>query len=349
MKKLKVMHVLCMGSFSGAENVAITLINSLKDEVDSVYVSPTGSIHDVLVENDIKHYIVDKVSVPEIRKAIKDEKPDIIHAHDFTAGIVSALSTLRIPVINHLHNNSLWIKSLCIKSIAYGLSALRYKKILTVSDAVMDEYIFGKLLKKKTEVVGNPINLQVIRDKAEKAELNEPSDVVFLGRLSEPKNPIFFIEIINELVKKMPELKVAVIGDGELREAVEKKIAGYGLENNIRLWGFQKNPYGLVKNSKVMCMPSKWEGFGLAAVEALSLGKPVVAAPVGGLKKIVTDECGKLCESKEEFAESLYELLNDTLLLENKMSHAIERADVYDNIDKYKKQIYKMYKDVCNT
>lgn len=344
MKKIKVMHVLCMGSFSGAENVAITLINSLKDEVDSVYVSPTGSIHDVLAENEIKHYIVDKVSVGSIRKAIKDEKPDIIHAHDFTAGIVSAMSTIKIPIVNHLHNNSLWIKKLCVKSIAYGLSGFRYKKILTVSDAVMDEYIFGQALKKKTEVVGNPINLQVIRDKAEEAELKDISDIVFLGRLSEPKNPVFFVEIVNELVKRIPDLKVSVIGDGELREAVEQKISEFGLEKNIRLWGFQKNPYGLVKNAKLMCMPSLWEGFGLAAVEALGLGKPVVATPVGGLKNIVTEECGSLCESKEEFTETIYKLLSDYTILEKKIKAARERADVYDNIAKYKKQIYEVYK-----
>lgn len=346
MKKIKVMHVLCMGSFSGAENVAITLINSLKDEVDSVYVSPTGSIHEVLAENEIKHYIVNKVSVGSIRKAIKDEKPDIIHAHDFTAGIVASMSTLKIPVVNHLHNNSLWIKEWCIKSIVYRLSSFRYKKVLTVSDAVMDEYIFGRALKKKTEVVGNPINLQVIRGKAEETELKDESDIVFLGRLSEPKNPVFFVEIVNELVKKIPAIKVSVIGDGELSEAVESKISEFGLEKNIRLWGFQKNPYGLVKSSKVLCMPSLWEGFGLAAVEALGLGKPVVATPVGGLKNIVTAECGSLCESKEEFAEALYELLSDSSKLEKKIKAAKERADVYDNIEKYRKQIYRIYKEI---
>lgn len=60
MGKLKVMHVLCMSSYSGAENVAITMINSLKDKVDSIYVSPDGSIREVVEQNGIRHYAVEK-------------------------------------------------------------------------------------------------------------------------------------------------------------------------------------------------------------------------------------------------------------------------------------------------
>ena len=78
---------------------------------------------------------------------------------------------------------------------------------------------------------------------------------------------MLFVEIVKKLVSKIPQLKVAIVGDGELRKQVEQKILDLNLTENITLWGFQKNPYGLVKNTKVVCMPSVWEGFGLAAVE----------------------------------------------------------------------------------
>lgn len=78
------------------------------------------------------------------------------------------------------------------------------------------------------------------------------------------------------------------------RDKYGARIEELGLVHVIRLYGFQKNPYIYLKQAKVMCMPSKWEGFGLAAVEALALGKPVIAAPVGGLNDIINDNCGKL-------------------------------------------------------
>lgn len=346
MKKLKVMHILCMSTYSGAENVAITLINSLKDKVDSVYVSPDGSIREVVEQNGIEHYAIDKVSVPNIRKAIKDIEPDIIHAHDHTAGVSAVLSGTKVPIINHLHNNTPWLQTICIKSLAYGISCFRYQQILTVSESVMDEFIFGKFLREKTKVVGNPINITEIRNKADIAELDAPSDIAFLGRLSPEKKPFFFLEIIKDLVKQNPDLRVSMVGDGELRKEVEEKINLYNLGKNITLYGFQNNPYGLLKTSKILCMPSAWEGFGLAAVEALALGKPVVASPVGGLVNIVNDNCGKLCHTKEEFEAEISILLQDTQTYNQKHEGAVKRAEQLNNLKVYREEILSIYNKI---
>jgi glycosyltransferase involved in cell wall biosynthesis len=185
--------------------------------------------------------------------------------------------------------------------------------------------------------------LQNIREKADNAEKNDDSDVLFLGRLAEPKNPLFFIDIVSAVVKNIPHLRVAIVGDGELRAEVEAKIKDLELQNNVVLWGFQENPYGLIKNTKVVCMPSVWEGFGLAAVEALILGKPVVASPVGGLKNIVNDECGKLCDSLESYVSAIAELLVDDEMYEQHCIQATKRAEQLDNIEDYKEKILKIY------
>lgn len=283
MKKKKVLHILNTGSYSGAENVVITIINNTKSEIDSVYLSKDGSIRKILAENDIQFYPVEKLSFSELRRAVKAIKPDIIHAHDFTAGMMAAVSTRGISIINHLHNNSPWLQKIGLKSILYAMSSFRYKKILTVSDSVMDEFVFSKICKDKTVVVGNPIDIKKIIGKVENKNICEPYEIAFLGRLSHQKNPIFFLEIIYEIKKQLPNVQVKMIGDGELREQVENRIKELELEDNVKLLGFKGNPYEYLYKAKILCMPSDWEGFGLAAVEALTLGKPVVAASVGGL------------------------------------------------------------------
>lgn len=110
----------------------------------------------------------------------------------------------------------------------------------------------------------------------------------------------------------IPSVKVAIVGDGELRDNVMEKYKEFSLEDNIKMYGFVRNPYGLLKSSKILCMPSQWEGFGLAAIEALVFGLPVLAAPVGGLANIITSECGKLCTSREEYVSEMknYYLIN---------------------------------------
>lgn len=343
---MRVLHVLNTGRFSGAENVVISLIHAMEGYYECAYSSPDGPISDILNENGIIFYPIhtESINVFELKRTLDEYKPDIIHAHDYNAGIMAVLTGTKVPIINHLHNNTPWLRTICLKSVVYGLSCLRYKEILTVSDSVMEEFIFGNYLHEKTTMVGNPINLQKIRTSARKAELVDESDIVFLGRLAEQKRPVFFIDIIEEISKRIPNVRVAMVGAGDLISEIERKISIGGLQDNIRLYGFQKNPYGLVNNSKILVMPSAWEGFGLAAVEGLALGKPVVATPVGGLKNIVQSECGMLCIEKLDFVEEIFKLLSDEEYYRKKSKAAIKRANKFDNIVNYRNQVDEIYK-----
>lgn len=366
MRKLRVLHILNSNRYSGAENVAITMINHMRNHIDFAYESLDGQIRDVLKDNDIKFYPVPKTTPSEVRKVINSFRPDIIHAHDYTDGMAAALTGTRIPIINHLHNNSPWLKSYGVKSFSYGLCANRFNKILTVSDSIMNEYVFGNRFKRKTITVGNPVDLNRIKTLAgfisteDILETKKDYDIAFLGRETPQKNPIRLLKIIrlvrDRLYEKRAdkdsddpqwhELKAIMIGDGEMRDEVNAEIKKLHLEDNITCVGFQSNPYKYLKAARVMLMPSSWEGFGLAAVEGMTLGLPVVASPVGGLVDIVNDECGRLCKTDQEFVDEIVRLLLDKEYYEIKVEAAIERAARFDNLDEYMEQIYRVYKEV---
>ena len=347
---MRVLHVLNTGGYSGAENVVISLIKSMPDDVEAAYASPNGVIKEILSEEGIMFFPIQtpNVNVMTLRKIIRNYKPDIIHAHDFLASVIAAVGGRKIPIISHLHNNPFWIKKICIWTVIYVCSSIKYKRILAVSDAVIDEFVFGKYLKGKSEIVGNPVDLQTIRDKADQNIRSDKYDVIFLGRLTEAKNPEFFLEIVKDLVKKIPSVHVVIVGDGELRDVIKRKCKEFNLEGNVKLYGFLRNPYNMLQSSKLLCMPSRWEGFGLAAVEALTFGLPVVASPVGGLVNIVTKECGKLCVGKEEYVDEICKLLVDEQYYQEKSAKARERAEEFDNIDQYSKNIVEIYKEILN-
>ena len=124
------MHILNTSSYSGAENVAITIINNMNSDYECAYVSMDGLIRSVLDKNGITFLPISKMSIREISRIIAIYKPDIIHAHDFTASVVSSLSTRKIPIISHIHNNSPWIKTYHPYSFAYLVTAMKCKKIL---------------------------------------------------------------------------------------------------------------------------------------------------------------------------------------------------------------------------
>lgn len=341
---MKIVHILKSNKYSGAENVAITIINKMKDRNDIVYVCPEGEIREYLKKYNINYEPVKKISVKEIKRIIKKYKPDIVHAHDFSASVISAIASNRKNVISHLHNNNPRMKKINLYSIIYLCSTLKYKKILMVSQAIMDEYVFRKNIAKNVEILGNPIELEKIVKLSKEYKCDELYHIAFLGRLSDPKQPEKFIQLIKELKETIKNIKAVMIGDGPLREKCEKIIKENDLEKNIILKGFIKNPFPILKNSKVVCMTSKYEGFGLAAIEALVLGKPVVATDVGGLPDIVNDTCGKIYKEIEEAKKEVIKLLDNEEYYKSKSLNAIKRSQEMNNIDEYINKLEKIYK-----
>ena len=346
-KKIRVMHILALGGYSGAENVAISIISNTKELCDSVYVSPSGSIDEVLADNGIEHFVIEKSNIRNIKYAIDKIQPDIIHAHDFTNSVFAALTLTKIPIISHLHNNPPWIKRRGVKSILYAFVSHKYKKIFVVSDAVINEYVYGKCIRKKSLIIGNPIDIKKIKDLSDENDHEKRFRIAFLGRLSRPKNPMKFVRIIDELKKTVKEIKTVMIGDGELRNEVEDAILRNGLESNIYLAGFQSNPYKLLQSADVLCMTSDWEGYGLAAVEALALGLPVVCTSVGGLRGIVNYSCGMLCDTEAEIVSALNKILTNSVLLEELVQGAFRRAKELDNLEEYMDNMKGCYIELC--
>lgn len=340
--KKRVLHLLSSNSLSGAESVAINIIKSLENEYEFVYVSPKGQIEGVLKEKGINYIELDNINPYSLNKLLKKWKPDIVHAHDFRASIKVALSLYKCKKVSHLHQNPFWIKNINKYSIAYTSTCFAYNNILTVSSQVKDEAIFSKVVKHKIQVLDNYVDRENVIQKSKLSCTDGEYDIVYVGRLAEEKDPIRFINIIKEVSKLKPELKVAIVGDGILSNECKNLIRKLKLESNIEMMGFLNNPYSIINKSKVLVMTSKWEGFGLVAVEAMILGKPVVAPPVGGLKSVIDENCGYLCETDNEFVMRICNILLDSDYLKYSQN-AINRSYKFTNRAKWVQNIRNIY------
>lgn len=344
-----IVHILNTGSYSGAENVVISLTREMRKHFPNqyrfIYMSLQGTIKERLSNEKIEYYPVKALSLKSIRKMIVKYQPDIIHAHDYTASMLSAVVHGNISVICHLHNNNLWIQKFDLRSIAFLLTTLCYKKILLVSASIENEYIFGHLIRKKTITLGNPIDIQQIRNKSKEYSMHD-YEIAFMGRLSEAKDPLRFITIINQLRKRGWKGKALMIGEGELKETVQEEIKNLKLQDHIFLKGFVENPYPLLKAAQLLCITSKWEGYGLMAAEALALGVPVVSTRVGGLKQILNNTCGIFCDSNEEFIMEIEKISRDISYRQKLSEGALKRAYELHNIESYLIHINKLYNTV---
>ena len=137
------------------------------------------------------------------------------------------------------------------------------------------------------------------------------SDIIFIGRLIEEKNVDLLIRALVLVREEVPKIRCIVIGEGPERDFLQNMIKEYNGNSTITFMGFLENHddvIAMMKASKVYASPSKREGFGITALEAMACGLPVatVAAPKNAVKTMVTDKTGIICDaSPESFAEGL--------------------------------------------
>lgn len=342
---VKILHLLSSNRFGGAENVVcqiIRMFDSIPD-FEMVYCSPDGPIRNTLIEQGILFAPLERLSLQKVKQIIVEQRPDLIHAHDFRASVIAGTSTKKLPILSHLHSNPPWMATYNLKSFIYAATCPSYHTILTVSDSVFNRYVFRKLFQSKQYTIGNPINVQEICKKSENYTENSNYDIGFCGRLSNEKGPLTFLDILYQVKQKIPNINAAIVGDGDLRMQVEETIQKRGLSQNVVMYGFVSNPYPIIKNCKLLCMPSLWEGFGLVAVEALTLGVPVVCSNVGGLPGIVNNDCGKLCRSKKEYILEIIQLLKDSQYHAKKSISAKQTAKRLDNVHEYAHYLQTTY------
>lgn len=341
--KIKVLHLLSSNNYSGAENVAINIIKSLENDYEFVYVSPNGPIEKVLEEKNINYLSLNSTSIRCLNSVLHMWKPDIIHAHDFRASVKVALLSYKCKKISHLHQNPNWIKNINARTLLYTLSCFVLDEVVTVSPEVLNEAIFSKIIKKKSSVLYNIVDTKNILNSIKDCSQDNDFDLAFVGRLSKEKNPLRFIKIVKDVAIHKKDIKAVIVGDGELMYECKKLINELGLNEKIFMTGFLSNPFPIMNSSKVLVITSEWEGFGLVAVEAMALGKPVFATPVGGLNSIVNSECGKLCYSNEEFTKEINMALDNSYYYNKLSIGALNNVIKFSNKDVWIEFIKTLY------
>lgn len=197
----------------------------------------------------------------------------------------------------------------------------RFNKIIGVSESVCDSFVnfFPKL---QAVCCYNPINEKKIVEQSYSEELKSINknilSFVAVGRLIEIKGFERLINIFYKIKKLGYHFELNIIGDGELKSALQEKIDSFQLHNEVRLLGFKSNPYPYIKHADVLVCSSFQEGFGMVLVEALTLNVPVISTDCGGMNEIIdSGNNGIICENSEEkLFETILKICQNPSLLE---------------------------------
>lgn len=143
--------------------------------------------------------------------------------------------------------------------------------------------------------------------------------LTMVGRMYPIKGTLAMVRMMRPIVDALPDARLLLVGDGPDRAACEQLAQSLGIAPNIRFLGHRDDVPELLAASDLVVMPSQSEGLGLAAIEALAGGRPVVAYAVGGLPEVVTDGVtGRCVPAGDEpaFAAAVIALLRDRDLLQ---------------------------------
>lgn len=141
--------------------------------------------------------------------------------------------------------------------------------------------------------------IHVVRCGVDEAFLANPYPIepdsrrfVSVGRLTPQKGQLLLLEAFVELVREEPTVELVLVGDGELRATLETKIETLGLRGHARVAGWcpEEEVRGLLRGSRALVMPSFAEGLPVAIMEALALGRPVIASAIAGIPELVRDK-----------------------------------------------------------
>lgn len=215
-------------------------------------------------------------------------------------------------------------------------------KIVCISNAEKDSALDKKICsEKKLQVIFNGVDIEECekskKDIVTRAELNIPENAFVLGavgRLTEQKSPDVFMQIAKLVKENIPNAHFLMVGDGEMREDVEKFAIENGMQELIHITGWVDNPLSYVQLFDTAVLLSRWEGFGLAIPEYMLSRKPVVANKVDAIPNIVTDHVNGLLvpvDDPQSAFEAIMEIYNDTELRNSLIANGLK--DVHERFD----------------
>ena len=173
-----------------------------------------------------------------------------------------------------------------------------------------------------------------------------------VSRLEPIKGMDLVVPAFAEVQKRFPEVRLLVVGDGSLRATMEQQAVELGCADRITWVGRQPQEelnkwYGQMD---IVLMPSRSEGFGLTAIEAMANGCVMVASNVGGLPEVVRDGvCGLLhrTEDVHDMADKVSALLGDNELYSRLRTQALCEVKKY-SFEIYAESICDLYNKICN-
>jgi L-malate glycosyltransferase len=325
------LHIDTARTWRGGQNQVLLTVNGLRSlgHRASLVAHPDGELRRRAEEGlDLipiaPRSELDLTAAWRLSRVIKRLEPDVVHAHDSHGTAMASLAlSLGAPtpapalvvsrrVDFHLRGNSLsrW-KHRQVDCFIAASEAIRRmlaadgipaEKVITVHEGIDVEHVLA----------APPVDIH--------ATFWLPHHAPVVGNVAAlvpHKGQRHLIEAAHLVVREMPDVRFLILGEGELRDQLERLIRDYHLEKHVLMPGFRPDVLGCIKRFDLFVMSSVTEGLGTSVLDAMACARAVVATRAGGLPEIVEDgRTGMLVEPRDHaaMARAIVRLLKDERL-----------------------------------
>lgn len=274
-------------------------------------------------------------------EAIAAHSPALIHAHFFNDGLDAVIlgKRLDLPVVTTVHGHDITKHE---NAVAQSTTNQRFfervDKVIAVSDFIAEQALARGCPEQK--LIQHYIGIDLEKFTQPKSESDEPS-LLFVGRLVEKKGCTYLLQAMEQLKPKFPELRLTIIGEGDLKSALQQEASAKRLNVDFRGTASASEIREQLARSWLFVAPSitaangDTEGLGMVFLEAQALRTPVVSFRSGGLVEAVDeDRTALLCDEKDVtgLARNIAQLLENSTLRHNMGQNGRERVEQHFDV-----------------
>lgn len=364
---MKIVYIITRSDVLGGASVH--LLDLAKGMINQGYmvhvlVGGTGIFTDELKKNNIsfsslKHLkreislIEDVLSFWEIKKYLKQLKPNVVHCHSSKAGLLGRLAakSLNLPVVFTAHG---WAFTEGISPRKQKIYAQIEKFLIKFSDHIITVSEFDRIYGFNfgvgsldiVTIVHNGIPIQDLQIEKVR-QFDQPCKIIMVARFDDQKDQMTLIQALGLLKNK--NWVMEFIGSGPTVERCKQEANKLGLGDKIKFLGQQRNVKDFLNNSDIFVLSTNYEGFPLTILEAMRAKLPVIATNVGGNNESVIDkETGFLTNKNDvqDLSIALSTLIDDRNLAIEMGKRGYERFITEFTHDLMLTKILKIYTKV---
>lgn len=343
----------------GAERVVATLSNKLVEKNEVIIITTTDEKVEYSLDKSIKLFslknfdgnknplVKNIIYLKRLKDYIKEIDPDIILGFlpEPSYRLLILKPFIKFPVIISDRNDPkieyASLKSRTIMKFLYK----RADGFVFQTDEARD--YFCKKIQDKSIVIANPVDDRFLKTKYVGYKSTE---FINVGRLNEQKNQILLIESFKDVIKKYPNYKLLIYGEGSLKNELSMYIKDNKLNNNVKLCGNVDDIENILKDKKGFILSSKYEGMPNALMEAMAVGVPCISTdcPCGGPRELIKNNInGLLVKSndKNELVSAMYKIIENDKMCKKIAMSAKKNMNNY-SCDKIVSKWFEFMKEV---